>query len=132
MVIAFAALAWLRVMRPQQSLSCAAWLVAAWAFCFALVMTASHSWPGLFSTLSAPSTAGYQSASSAMSEIWGYAGLTMGLAAIGTLVILRSEYRSNFVLAGSLCFAALPDYLIFITRPPGQLTRASPTASGLQ
>ena len=50
-VIAFAALAWLRVMRPQQSLSCAAWLAAAWAFCFALVMTASHSWPGLFSTM---------------------------------------------------------------------------------
>jgi glycosyltransferase involved in cell wall biosynthesis/putative flippase GtrA len=108
-VIAFAALAWLRVMRPQQSLSCAAWLAAAWAFCFALVMTASHSWPGLFSTLSAPSTAGYQSASSAMSEIWAYAGLTMGLAATGTLIILRSEYRSNFVLAGSLCFAG---YLI--------------------
>ena len=105
-VIAFAALAWLRVMRPQQSLSCAAWLAAAWGLCFALVMTASHSWPGLFSTLSATSTAGYQSASSAMSEIWGYAGLTIGLAAIGTLVLLRSQYRSNFVLAGGLCFAA--------------------------
>ena len=37
-VIAFAALAWLRVMRPQQSLSCAAWPTAAWALCFALVI----------------------------------------------------------------------------------------------
>ena len=65
-----------------------------------------------------------------MSEIWGYAGLTIGLAMIGALVILRSEHRSNFVLAGGLCFAV---YLItnFITRPPGQLTRASLTASGL-
>jgi putative flippase GtrA/glycosyltransferase involved in cell wall biosynthesis len=108
-VIAFAALAWLRVMRPQQSLSCAAWLTAAWALCFALVMTASHSWSGLFSTLSAPSAAGDQSVSSAMSEVWGYAGLTLGLAIIGALVILRSEHQSNFVLAGGLCFAA---YLI--------------------
>ena len=58
MVIAFAALAWLRVMRPQKSLSCAAWLAAAWALCFALVMTASHSWPGLFSTIFASSIAG--------------------------------------------------------------------------
>jgi hypothetical protein len=105
-VIAFAALAWLRVMRPQQSLACAAWLTAAWALCFALVMTASHSWPGLFSTLAAPSADGYQSASSAMSEIWAYAGLTIGLALVGTLVILRSEHRSNFVLAGGLCFSA--------------------------
>lgn len=103
-VVAFAALAWLRVMRPHQSLSCAAWLTAAWALCFALMMTASHSWPGV-STLFAPST-GYQSASSAMSELWGYAGLTIGLAVIGALIVLKSEHRSNFVLAGGLCFAA--------------------------
>ena len=109
MVIAFAALAWLRVMRPQQSLSCAAWLTAAWALCFAVVMTASHSWPGLFSTLSAPGATGYQSVSSAMGEIWGYAGLTIGLAVIGALVILKSERSGNFVLAAGLCFAA---YLI--------------------
>ena len=104
-VIAFAALAWLHVMRPQQSLSCAAWLTAAWALCFALVMTASHSWPGLFSTLSAPGAAGYQSVPSAMNEVWGYAGLTIGLAMIGALVILKSEHKSNFVLAGGVCFA---------------------------
>jgi putative flippase GtrA/glycosyltransferase involved in cell wall biosynthesis len=104
-VIAFAALAWLRVMRPQQSLSCTAWLTAAWALCFALVMTASHSWPGLFSTLFAPSAAGYQPMSSAMSGIWGYAGLIIGLAVIGALIILKSEHGSNFVLTGGLCFA---------------------------
>ena len=108
-VIAFAALAWLRVMRPQQSLSCAAWLTAAWALCFALVMTASHSWPGLFSALSASSAAGYQSVPSAMGEVWGYAGLTIGLAVIGALVVLKSERSGNFVLAAGLCFAV---YLI--------------------
>ena len=41
-----------------------------------------------------------------MSEVCAYAGLIIGLAVIGTLIILRSEQGSNLYLAGGLCFAA--------------------------
>jgi putative flippase GtrA/GT2 family glycosyltransferase len=108
-VIAFACLAWLSRMRPQQSLSCAGWLTAAWALSFGLLMTASHTWPGLFSTLFAPGTAGYQSTSAAASEIWRYAGLIIGLAAIGFLITLKPQRTNNFVLLVVLCFGV---YLI--------------------
>jgi putative flippase GtrA len=102
-VIAFACLVWLSRMRPQQSLSCAGWLTASWALSFGLVMTASHSWPGLFSTLFTPGTAVYESASSAAGEVWSYAGLIIGLAVIGFLVTVKSERTNTFALIAGLC-----------------------------
>ncbi len=105
-VIAFACLAWLPRMRSQQSLSCAGWLTAAWALSFGLVMTASHSWSGMFSTLFAPGTTEYLGAPSAATEVWGYGGLIIGLAAIGFLITVKSEQAHSFALLAGLCFTA--------------------------
>jgi putative flippase GtrA len=102
-VIGFAFLAWRTRMSAQQSLSCAAWLTGAWAVAFALLMTASQAWVGLSSTVLSPGTAGYQAVSSVLSEIWGYAGLIIGLAAIGAIVTLRSGSRNHAALLGGLC-----------------------------
>jgi putative flippase GtrA/GT2 family glycosyltransferase len=105
-VIAFAFLAWRTCMPPQQSLSCTAWLAGAWALSFGLLMTASHSWPGLSSTLFTPNAAGYQSVSVILGEIWGYSALIIGLALIGALVTLQSENRNHVALLGGICFGA--------------------------
>ena len=105
-VIAFAFLAWRTRMSPQQSLSCAAWLTGAWALCFGLLMTFSHSWPGLFSTVFTQNTGGYQGVAPILNEIWGYSGLIIGLAVIGAVVTLQSERRNHAALLGGTCFAA--------------------------
>jgi GT2 family glycosyltransferase/putative flippase GtrA len=105
-VIAFAFLVWRTRMSAQQSLSCAAWLTSAWAFSFVLLMTASHSWPGLFSTVLAGNAAGYQGSTPVLSEIWGYSGLIIGLAAIGAVITFRSESRNHAALPGGLCLVA--------------------------
>ena len=105
-VIAFAFLAWRTRMPPQQSLSCTAWFTGAWALSFGLLMTASHSWSGLASTVFTPNTAGYQSVSAILGEIWGYSALIIGLALIGALVTLQSENRNHIALVGGLCFGA--------------------------
>jgi putative flippase GtrA/GT2 family glycosyltransferase len=102
-VIAFAFLVWRTRVPVQQSLSCTAWLAGAWAFSFGLLMTASHSWAGLSSTVFSPNTAGYQAVSPVLSEIWGYSGLIIGLAAIGAIVTLRSGSRNHAALLGGLC-----------------------------
>jgi Dolichyl-phosphate-mannose-protein mannosyltransferase/Glycosyl transferase family 2 len=105
-VIAFAFLAWRTRMPTQQSLSCSAWLSGAWALSFSLLMTASHSWPGLLSTVFARNTAGYQAVSPVLSEIWGYSALIIGLALIGALVTLQSESRTYATLLAGACFGA--------------------------
>jgi putative flippase GtrA/GT2 family glycosyltransferase len=102
-VIAFAFLVWRSRMQVRESLSCTAWLTAAWAFSFGLLMTASHSWPGLFSNVFAHSTAG-QNAPSILGEIWGYSGLIIGLAIIGAVITLQLQNRNHAVLLGGLCF----------------------------
>jgi hypothetical protein len=106
LVIALALLAWLPRMRMQQSLSCAAWLTGAWALSFAMLMTASHSWPGLFSTMFARNTAGYEGAAPILSQIWEYSGLIIGLAVIGAAVTLQAKIRNHAALLSGLCFAA--------------------------
>ncbi len=103
-VIGFALLAWRTRMQVQQALSCAAWLTAAWLSSFGLLMTALHSWLGLFSTVLAQNVAGYQGIASVLSEVWGYSALIFGLAAIGAVVSLKSERRNHVALLGGLCF----------------------------
>ena len=105
-VIAFAFLAWRTRMSLQSSLSCTAWLIGAWAFLFGLLMTASRSWTGLSSNIFAPNTAGYQSVSAIVGEIWAYSALIIGLALIGALVTLQSENRNHVALLGGVCFGA--------------------------
>jgi hypothetical protein len=106
LVIALAFLAWMPRMRMQQALSCAAWLTGAWALSFALLMTASHSWPGLFSTMFAQNTAGYEGAAPVLSQIWGYSGLIIGLAVLGAAVTLQAKNRNHAALLSGLCFVA--------------------------
>ena len=106
LVIAFAFLTWRTRMPRQQSLSSTAWLAGAWLVAFGLLMTASRSWPGLSATVFVSDPAGYQSASSALSEIWTYSALVIGLALIGTLATLRTEKRKHVALLGGLSFAA--------------------------
>jgi putative flippase GtrA/GT2 family glycosyltransferase len=106
-VIAFALLVWLRRARMQQSLSCAAWLTAAWAFFFCVLTTALHSWPGLFATISGTNTGGYQGISPTLSQIWAYSGLIIGLAAIGAVLSLQSNSRNSSALLGLLSCTAL-------------------------
>ena len=105
-VIAFAFLACRTRMPSQQSLSCTAWFTGAWALSFGLIMTASHSWSGLASTIFTSNTAGYQSVSAILGEIWGDSALIIGLALIGALVTLQSENRNHIALLGGLCFGA--------------------------
>jgi putative flippase GtrA/GT2 family glycosyltransferase len=105
-VVAFAILAWLYRMRLRQSLSCTAWLVAAWAAAFVLLMTFSHSWPGLFSTVFGSNIAGDQSISASLTQIWGYSAVVMALAMIGAVLTLQSENRNHVALLGGLAFAA--------------------------
>ena len=106
-VIAFALLVWLHRMRMQQSLPCTAWLTAGWVFFFCFLTTALHSWPGLLATISGTNTAAYQGISPTLSQIWGYSGLIIGLAAIGAVVSLQSNYRNHSVLLGLLSCTAL-------------------------
>jgi putative flippase GtrA/GT2 family glycosyltransferase len=105
-VIAFAFLAWRDRMRLQQSLSCTAWLTGAWALSFGLLMTVSHSWFGLFSTVLGPNAPGSQAISSTLDQLWGYSGLIIGLAAIGALVTFQSEARNHVAVLGGLCLVA--------------------------
>ncbi len=107
LVIAFAVLVWLSRMQRSQALSCAGWLTGVWAFCFGLLMTASHSWPGLFSSATAQSYGDFRGASAILTDIWGYSGLILGLSLIGSVAALRSDRRRHAVLLGVLCLAAL-------------------------
>ena len=121
LVIAFAFLAW-HHMKVRQPLSCAAWLAAAWMLAFGLMMTASHSWPGLFSTIFTQNSSGQQNVPSILNQIGGYSGLIIGLAVIGAIVSHISQGRSRAALLGVLCLAA------FVV-PVAQLT--SQTTSSL-
>ncbi len=104
-VIAFGFLAWLKCMRPQQALSCAAWLTAAWLLFFGMLMTASHSWLGFVSTVIGSDVTSPQGLSPTLGQIWAYAGLIIGLALIGGVIRLRSDNKSYVVLVGGLSFA---------------------------
>ena len=104
-VIAFAVLAWQPHMRSQHSVSCAAWLTAAWALFFSLFMTFSHSWLAFFSTDFAANASG-QSISPALGQIWINSGLIICLALIGGLITLHSDRRKYAVVLVAALFAA--------------------------
>jgi putative flippase GtrA/GT2 family glycosyltransferase len=106
LVIAFALLAWLLRMTVPQALSCAAWLAGAWALCFGLIMTASHSWPGLISSITARSSRDYSGVSSTLNDVWAYSGLILGLALIGAISAFRFDSRRHAALLAVLCLAA--------------------------
>jgi 4-amino-4-deoxy-L-arabinose transferase-like glycosyltransferase len=107
-VVAMALLVW----RPRASAPGAvlrtAWFAGVAAVVFALLMTASHAWPGLLYTVVARNIADYQGAAAILSEILGYAGLVMVLAVIGILAAIRTEPRPRAALLTALgCAAAV-------------------------
>jgi hypothetical protein len=108
-VIVFALLAWRIGGQVSHAISRAAWLASAWTLAFGLLMTASHSWPRLFASLSFHGTAGSESASAALNGVWGYGGLVLGLAAVGAIVSVQAHSRSNAAVLGGICVSA---YLI--------------------
>ena len=67
-VIAFAFLAW-HSMRVRQPLPCVAWLTAAWAVAFGMIMTASHSWPGFLTVVFTQDRPGHQDTLSILNGI---------------------------------------------------------------
>ena len=104
-VIAFAFLAWRTRMSAHQSSSCTAWLAGAWALSIGLLMTASHSLSGFYSTVFEPNITRYQSISPILNEIWEYSALIVGLGLIGILITLKLERREQIALLGLLCSA---------------------------
>ncbi len=120
-VIAFAFLVWRTRMSANQSWSCTAWLAGAWALSIGLLMIASHSLPGFYSTVFEPGIAHYQSISSILNEIWEYSALIVGLALIGILITLKSERRKQTALLGLLCSAA---FMVLV----GQLNVQTPSS----
>ena len=104
-VITFAFLTWRTRMSLHQSLSCTGWLAGAWALSIGLLMTASHSLSGFYSTVFEPNIAHYQSISSILNEVWKYSALIVSLGLIGILISLKSERKEQTVLLGLLCSA---------------------------
>jgi putative flippase GtrA len=104
-VIAFAYLTWRTRMPAQQALSCTAWLTAAFTISLGLLMTLSHSWTGLFSSVFTGSHTGSQSPATTIGEIWGYSSLIIGLALIGAIFSFQSLKKNNVAALGGACFA---------------------------
>jgi hypothetical protein len=105
-VIAFAFFVWRPSMPVRQLLARTAWLVGGLAVLFGLLMTASHSWAGLLSTVVARNIADYQSVTAILNEILEYSGLIIGLAVIGGIVAFYAENRSRAALLIVLSFTA--------------------------
>lgn len=106
-VAAFAFMVWLRSMSWRQSLSCTAWLTAAWILFFGLLMTGLRLWPGFYSTVFAASAPGNLSASSVLGNIWFYSGLILCLGLVGVAACYRSDHKDQAALLGLLCCATL-------------------------
>jgi putative flippase GtrA/glycosyltransferase involved in cell wall biosynthesis/4-amino-4-deoxy-L-arabinose transferase-like glycosyltransferase len=113
-VIVFAFLVWMQTMRWSQALSCAAWLAAGWAAFFVLAMTVSRSWAGILFTIVLRGThngfggsAGTSSVAFILKNVWGYSGIILILAAIGTIVALSTEKGSRRVLLLVMAGASL-------------------------
>ena len=79
------------------------WFAGTWLLSFVLVMTVSHSWSGLITTI-VSQNAGKLAASPLLGEIWDYAALIMGLALIGALITTQARVRNNVALLGGACF----------------------------
>ncbi len=128
-VVAFAFLA-LRMRLPKhQAVSCAAWFAGTWLLSFVLVMTVSHSWSGLITTI-VSQNAGKLAASPLLGEIWDYAALIMGLALIGALITTQAETPGTMWHCSAEPVPAFSYSHNFTIRHHRQLTGISPTVSG--
>jgi hypothetical protein len=106
-VIAFAFLVWLPLMRRRQASLCTAWFAGILALLFGLVMTASGSWTGLMSTVINRSGSDHQSILLILNDSWGYSGMIAVLAVIGAITAFGAESRQRIALLALLGCTAL-------------------------
>jgi putative flippase GtrA/glycosyltransferase involved in cell wall biosynthesis len=106
-VIAFAFFTWRPKFGRQQASVSAAWLFGAFCVFFAMILTVSRSWAGIFYTVFARNVPDHEGSALILIEIWSYAGLIIVLAAIGGLVGSRNEDWRRAGLLGLAGAAAL-------------------------
>ncbi len=121
-VIAFAFLIWVPRMGAQQAAHSAAWLTGGLVVFFSLLLTASHSWAGVLSSVINGNLAGHQgiplsslvnrnlavhkSSLVILNAVWSYSGLVIVLAVIGAITAIGTERRPRAFLLALLAGAA--------------------------
>ena len=106
-VIAFAFLVWLPDLQVRRSALYTFLLTGATAAFFSLLITAAHSWSGLSFTVIARNIPDHQGTVTILSDSWGYAGMLMVLAIIGSITACNTnQWRpaSLLVLLGLAAF----------------------------
>jgi 4-amino-4-deoxy-L-arabinose transferase-like glycosyltransferase len=103
-VIGFAFLVWLPVMPVRRAFGYASAFAAAVVAFFVIVMVGTGSWAGTGAVFDRQ-TQDHESLSLVMAEIWGYSGLLIALALIGTLIAFKVEDRQRGLLLAVLGLA---------------------------
>jgi putative flippase GtrA/GT2 family glycosyltransferase len=102
-VIGFAYFCWQPRFGGRQARVSAAWLLGALVLFFAMLLTLSRSWAGIFYTVFARDLPDHQGTALVLIEIWSYSGLIIVLAVIGGLLGGRTAGQPRagmLVLAG--------------------------------
>ena len=105
-LIGFAFLVWLPVMRTRRALLWAFGLAVGCAAAFGGLMTSAGSWPGLLFTVINRTTSDHQSSLLVLNDIWGYSGLIICLAIVGIILAVGTENRQRSCLIALLGCAA--------------------------
>jgi hypothetical protein len=106
-IIAFALLVWLPRMGTRRAVCCAALLAAGCITFFGLLMTVTHSWPGIILSIVQRSSSDQQSFLLVLNDVWKYSALAIVLAVIGAAVAIVAERGPSaavLVLLGSTVF----------------------------
>ena len=90
-VITFAFLLWLPLMRLRQAVYCTTLLIGGWAVLFFLLMAISRSWSGIVFTVLNRHIADYQSIILISSDVWKYSGLLIAIATVGAIAAIAGE-----------------------------------------
>lgn len=106
-IIAFAFLVWLPLMRIKQAALHTTAFSAFLLTFFSALIAASGSWSGLESTVINRSGTDHQSVLLVLSDSWGYSGLIAVLAAIGVVAAFGAESRNSALLMTLLGVTAL-------------------------
>ncbi len=109
-LIVLAFLVWLPATSTMRAVLRTVLYVAGLVAVFILLMTISHSLPGLYIAAAGRNVADHQSLSAIFSEILAYSGLVMALAIAGIVVAIRSEVLSDaclLILLGCAAFVAI-------------------------
>jgi 4-amino-4-deoxy-L-arabinose transferase-like glycosyltransferase len=102
-VIVFAYLVWLPRHGIRRACYSTAWLAGAWLVFFALLITASRSWPGIAFTVVNRKVDDYQGARVILLDVLAYSGLIIVAAVTAAVIAIRTENgqrRALLVLLG--------------------------------